>query len=101
LALKETMGTANDWIVVACAAIFWGGFMLLWESLNRSDEHIKPAVSLVDVLLWAVAGLGFGIGTTFRWRAFHWPLILPMTATLAAFFILARLVRRKVRSSDG
>lgn len=94
------MGTAKEWIWVVCAATFFGGSMLYWESLSRSDEHIKPAMSFVDVLGCAILGLFFGIGSTFRWRVFHWPLIVPMIATLAATVILGRLVKRKRRSSE-
>lgn len=78
--------------------MFWGGGMLLWEALSRSHKHIKPLVSLADVLCWAFLGLPFGLGITFGWRAYHWPLILFIAVAFVAGMAFARLAKRKIRS---
>jgi hypothetical protein len=90
------MGTASDWMWVAFYDLFWGGGMLVWETLRKSDENIRPALSLADVLSWALLGLGFGIGTTFHWKAFHWPLVLFLVVAFVVGGVFARLGRRKL-----
>jgi hypothetical protein len=90
------MGTENDWMWVAFLGMFWAGGMLLWEVLSRSDKHIKPVLSFLDVLSWAFAGMGFGLGITFRWKAFHWPLILFIILSFVGGGIFARLAKRKL-----
>ncbi len=94
------MGTERDWMSVAFFAIFWGGGMLVWEALRKSDAHIKPALVFMDVLSWTLAGLCYGIGVTFRWQAFHWPLILLTVATFVGGVFAAISARQKVRSTD-
>jgi hypothetical protein len=68
-----------------------GWRMLVWEALSRSDKHIKPVLCFLDVLSWAFAGMGFGLGTTFRWKAFHWPLIVFIILSFVGGGIFARL----------
>jgi hypothetical protein len=86
------------------SAVFWGMFwavgMLLWETLSRSDKRIKPILSLENVLAWAFFGLFFGLGTTFRWKAFHWPLILFIIATFVGGGFFASLAKRKLSSEQ-
>lgn len=90
------MATASDWVSVAFWGLFWGGGMLVWETLRRNDENIKPTLTLADVLSWTLLGLGFGIGTTFHWKAFHWPLILFIVIAFVGGGIFARLAHRKL-----
>ena len=90
------MGTASDWMSAVFWGMFWAAGMLLWETLSRSDNHIKPILSLEDVLGWVLFGLFFGLGTTFPWKAFHWPLILFIVAALVGGMIFARLAHRKL-----
>jgi hypothetical protein len=90
------MGTANDWMSAAFWGMFSAGGMLLWEVLTRSDKHIKPVLSFWDVLGWAFAGMGFGLGTTFRWKAFHWPLIVFIILSFVSSWIFGRLAKRKL-----
>ena len=92
------MGTAGDWMSAAFWGMLWAGGMMLWEALSRSDKHVKPVLSLADVLSGIFAGLGFGLGTTFRWRAFHWPLVLFIVASFAGCAVFARMARRKLDS---
>lgn len=89
------MGTAQDWM----SAIHWGMFfaavMLLWGVLSRSDDHIKPILSLEDFVSIVCGGLGFGLCTMFKSKLFHWPL-MPVIAVLAVVtFVFGRLARRK------
>jgi hypothetical protein len=87
------MGTASDWM----SAVFWG---MLWAAgmllLNRRTRRIKPALSLADVLAAVFFGLGFGLGITFHWRAFHWPLILFIVVTFVVGGVFA-----SVRTPDN
>lgn len=89
--MRETSGDANDWMSVVFWGLFWGGGMLVWETLSRSDKNIRPALSLADVLSWTLLGLGFGIGTTF-----HWPLIIFIAVAFVGGGVFARLAHRKL-----
>ena len=92
------MGTASEWKSVALSALFWGGWMLLWDFPRRSDAHSKPGLSFLSVLGLAFASLGFGLMATFQWRAFRRPLILLSVASLVGATVLSRWARRKVSS---
>jgi peptidoglycan/LPS O-acetylase OafA/YrhL len=85
------MGTASDWMSAVFWGIFWAGGMLLFEVQSRRTRHIKPLLSLVDVLAGVFLGLCFGLGITFRWKAFHWPLILFIVVTFVVGAVFARL----------
>jgi hypothetical protein len=89
------MGTASDWTSAVFAGMFWAGTMLLWDFWRESDEHLKQVLSLANVLSLALLGLAFGIGTTFRRKAFHWPLILIVVVTFVCGVVFARLAKRK------
>jgi divalent metal cation (Fe/Co/Zn/Cd) transporter len=90
------MGTGKEWILVVCAAVFRDGCLLFLAPLSTSEKHVKP----LDVLAYGASGLGFGLLSAFGWRLFHWPLIVPMAASVAALFILGSLVRRRRCSSE-
>ena len=94
------MGTASDWMWVAFSAIFWGGWMLLWESVWRSDASVKLGRSFAYVLGLALASLGFGLVSTFHWRALQWPLIVLTATSYVAAAILGKLARRRTRSAE-
>jgi hypothetical protein len=94
------MGTTSEWMWVAFSAIFWGGGMLLWESVWRSDAHVKLGLSLAYVLGLALASLGFGLVLTFHWRALQWPLILLTATPYVGAAILGKLARRRTRSPE-
>jgi hypothetical protein len=100
LVLRGTMGTASDWMSAVFWGMLWAGGMLLIDVLSRRTRHIKPALSLMDILAGAFFGLGFGLGTTFRWKALHWPLILFIVVTFVSGTVFARLATRKLRSED-
>lgn len=90
------MGSANDWM----SAVFWGllegGGLLVWETLRRSEKNITPALSLADVLSWTLLGMAFGIGTTFHWKAFQWPLLPFIVLAFVGGAAFARLAHRKL-----
>jgi hypothetical protein len=69
------MGTIHDWIDV----VIWGGFfgvaMALSGGLRKAPEGSKTGWSWVDGVSSALLGLFFGVGSTFRWRALHPPLV--------------------------
>ncbi len=59
------MGTASESMSVALSALFWCGWMLLWDFPRRSEAHIKPGLSFLSVLGLAFASLGSVV-----WRRF-------------------------------
>ena len=77
------MGTAHEWLEVLMAGIFWLGTMLIFYVLKGSVSEIRSSISVRHVLIWSSAALWFGIVDTFRWNAFHLPLIFLTGATLA------------------
>lgn len=91
----EFMGTTKEWIEVAFAGIFWGGWMLVWSAL-RNRQKSRPAVSSMDVIVWTLAGLCYGIMTTFHWqRASHPPIVFLLVASLVGALVAARFLRPK------
>jgi len=67
------MRTAANWIVVAVAAIVFGGLRLMRTIRRRKADNIR--VSIDDVLYYGFVGLELGLLITFRWQAFHSPLV--------------------------
>ena len=92
-----TMGTAGDWMSAAFWGMLWAGWMMLWE-IRRSEKNVRPVLSPADVVSRVFAGLGFGLGTTFRWRVFHWPLVLFIVAAFAGCAVFGRMARRRLVS---
>ena len=94
------MGTGGEWVEAILSAVFWGGAMLLWDLWSGSDERMKRVLSSSSLLSLALLSLTFGIATTFRWKAFRWPLILVVVVTFVCGAFFARLAARK-HSSDA
>ena len=93
------MGTANEWMKVALAAVLWALLMLFFTAPDRKRKGYTPATSGEDVAMWACAG--FGLITIFGWqRAFHVPLIFQTLGTFIASYIFERLRRRKHASQE-
>ena len=92
------MGTGGEWVEAILSAVFWGGAMLLWDLRIGSDERKKQALSSSSLLSLALISLVFGITTTFRWKAFRWPLILVVVVTVVCGVVFARLTARTPRS---
>jgi hypothetical protein len=76
------MGTYKDWILVACATIFWGvckPLLMVMSGRKLSDSSFWASA---DVVPFAFFGFFNGIMIAFHWGAFRWPLVL---ITVAAF----------------
>ena len=86
------MGTTREWGAVAFAAIFWGGWMLVWMTLLRKPKH---AISSLDVIVWALMGLVYGLTMTFHWRAFRVPLVFLTVGALTCALGAGMLFRQK------
>src|SRR5205809_8036691 len=87
-----SMGTARDWMEVLLSGALWG--MLFLYVSDRKSSNIKPTLSLLSTSFYAFAGLLFGLWSTFRWKAFRWPLILVTVSALVGFAVAGRLYRR-------
>jgi hypothetical protein len=94
------MGTVKEWREVLVSGAFWGSFMMLWDvfSCRSSSKHPAPYVNL---LRWAIAGFFFGLGVTFGFRAFQWPLITVMGPTIIAMVLVSIIYRKKLKSSES
>lgn len=94
LNLTFPMGTPHDWSSAVFWGMFWAGGMLLWETLSNSDRHIKPMLSVANIISLSFGGIAVGVGTTFRWEAFHWPVVLVIVGALLSCVFFARLANR-------
>jgi len=94
------MGTAGDWMSAVFWGMLWAAGMMLLEARRRNAENIKPVLSLPEAFGVIFAGLGFGLGTTFRWKVFHWPLILFMVACVAGFWVFGSMAKRRLVSDS-
>ena len=88
------MGTAKDWMGVLLSGGFWGGAMLLFHVFDRKSSKMKPALSPPGVLLYAFAGLFYGLLVSFHWQAFHWPLVLVTVSALVGMVLVGWFSRR-------
>jgi hypothetical protein len=79
---ESRMGTGGEWVEAILSGVFWGGAMLLWDLWSGSGERMKQVLSSSSLLGLALLSLTFGIATTFRWKAFRWPLILVVSCYL-------------------
>ena len=88
------MGTINDWIDGRLhGGVLWESPWRLMTGPRKAPDGTKTGWSWADVVSWTLAGLVFGIGMTFRWQAFHIPLLLVMVAALVGSILAARLRR--------
>jgi hypothetical protein len=94
------MGTFQDWMMVAFMGVFWGGGMALMTGPRKAPDGSKTGWSWADGVSWALAGLVFGIFITFRWQAFHSPLVFLWVAALAGGLLTRRLAPLKPPSVD-
>ena len=94
------MGTAKQWIEVAFAGCFWGGFMLLWSVRKRKVAKIRPYLDFSDALAWGLMGLWFGLVTTFGWQATRTPLIFLVIAAFSGSVIVVVIGRPKTTESS-
>src|SRR5271156_2309335 len=77
------MGTIHDWIEVVIWGAVLGGANALLYGPRRTPDGSKTGWSWADGMYWAAAGFVYGILITFRWQAFHPPLVILMLVVLA------------------
>lgn len=92
------MGTIKEWRDVLVSGALWGSLMMLWNVLSPGSRHPAPYLNL---LRWAIGGFGFGLGATFGFRAFRWPLITVMAPTIIAMVLVLIVYRKKLKSSQS
>jgi hypothetical protein len=89
------MGTIHDWIEAA----IWGGFFGIAMALSigprKAPDGSKTGWSWADGVSSAAAGLFFGIGVTFHWRAFHPPLVFILLLAVGGAFAVTKLAPLK------
>ena len=90
------MGTAHDWMLVVIAGSFWGGFLGFFGWRAFSERFAKPSRHLATLycLLYAFAGLAYGVGQTFGNRSFHPPLLILQVVNLACGLVLGFYLRK-------
>ena len=94
------MGTVHEWREVLVSGASWGSLMMLWDVFGRRSGSKHPARYL-NLLSWALAGFCFGLGVTFGFRAFHWPLITAMGPTIVAMVLVSIIYRKILNSSQS
>jgi hypothetical protein len=91
------MGTTSEWLQALLWGGLWGGGMAWWSSRKVVPAILRrPRGRLLHVALWGLAGLLFGILTTFHWqRAVHRPLVFVSVAAVAGMFLTGWLFRNE------
>lgn len=94
------MGTIKEWREVLLSGALWGLFMMLWGLFNRRSGNKHPAPYL-NLLRWAIGGFAFGLGATFGFRAFYWPIISLMGPAISAMALVSIIYGKKLKSSQS
>jgi hypothetical protein len=89
------MGTMREWVDVGFSSIFWGGWMLIWESRKRKAANLKPVILPASILIWALSGLGFGLAMGFGSKALQWPLAIAIAASFAGALVISVVFNRE------
>jgi hypothetical protein len=90
------MGTAGEWLQVLLLGGLWGGAMAWWSARDRPLRFSSPRGRVLHLVLWAMAGLLFGILVVFQWRqALHPPLVFATAAAVVGMLVVAWLVRKQ------
>jgi hypothetical protein len=82
------VGTIREWLQVAFFCVFWGGWMLAWETRKRKAAHLEPALLPASILVWFMGGLNFGLIMAFGWRVVQRPIVF----ILAASFVIGSAI---------
>jgi hypothetical protein len=93
------MGTPGEWLSVLVWGGLWGGTMAWWTERN-GDAALTAEERIPHLTMWALAGLWFGIMTTFHWRAVHRPIVFVTVAALAGMVLVGRIFRKRRPGSD-
>ena len=92
------MGSLREWLMVTFYCVFWGRWMLAWETRKskRRAANANPAFLPANVFIWILSGLTFGLLTTFKWQALPSPLLFITVGSLCGLAITR--LRRHERS---
>lgn len=94
------MGTIHDWIQV----VIWGGFFGIAIALatgpRKAPDGSKTGWSWADGVSSALVGLFFGVGSTFRWRAFHPPYVFILLLAIGGIVAIRMLTPLKPPAID-
>jgi hypothetical protein len=93
------MGTLGEWLSALVWGGLWGGTMAWWTA-HRGDAALTGGGRISHLTLWALAGLWFGIITTFGWRAVHRPIVFITVATVASLFLVGFVFRKRRSVTD-
>ncbi len=86
------MGNWRDWLTVALLSFLWAGWMSMAESRRRKAAGLKPVQFSKSILEWLLPALPFGYLLTFKWRAFHIPLVYVTVAIFASYFGIVTMI---------
>lgn len=91
------MGTIFDWFSVLLWGGLWAGLMAWWTALpTEGSQELRPTWQFAGFIRWVLAGLFFGLMTTFHWeRAVTKPLIFVTGPVFSGLLIAGYLVRKK------
>jgi len=88
------MGTASEWL----SAVVWGGLwgtLMAWWMARHQNPNFTRRQQIVSLVLWAPAGLWFGIVTTFHGRAWRRPLVFVNIGLWVGIYIVSWAFRKK------
>jgi NhaP-type Na+/H+ or K+/H+ antiporter len=89
------MGSLREWLMVTFYCMFWGGWMLAWETRKRKAASVKPAFLPASVFIWILSGLTLGLLMTFKWQALRSPLLFITVGSLMCGLVITRLTRHE------
>jgi hypothetical protein len=81
--------------MVTFYGVFWGSWMLAWETRKRRAANVNPAFLPANVFIWILSGLTFGLLMTFRWQALRSPLLFVTIGSLICGLAISRLSRHE------
>jgi uncharacterized membrane protein len=89
------MGTIGDWLLVFIQGGFWWIFTIFLLARSKEFSFLKPTRQIPDVVFCVLAGLLFGIVSTFSLqRATHRPLVFVTAPVFAGLLITGGESRR-------
>jgi len=93
------MGTTSEWLQALLLGGLWGGGMAWWSARDRAPAILRRKSRILHVVLYALAGLLFGIMSTFHLqRVVHTPLVFVTVAAVAGMLLVElALSQRKLR----
>jgi hypothetical protein len=91
----QAVGSLREWLMVTFYCVLWGGWMLAWETRKRRVANVYPAFLPVNVFIWILSGLTFGLLMTFKWQALRSPLLFVTIGSLICGLAITRLSRHE------